>query len=284
MIEIYLLEQLAAFKKYGTLSEAAEHLHLTQPSLSRSMRKIEDALGVSLFTRGRNYIELNESGKLAAEYAERVLEVEREMTGHIRAYDRSRHTISFGTCSPGPSMLWLPAISQTFQNMTITSEIRSEEELLKGLSDDTYTLICLSSPVEDDELVCLPAGQERLYLSVPPTHHAAMIPQLHFADMNGESFLMASTVGVWDRIVRTHMPDSRFLLQSSPDTLKEVADQSTLPAFNTDVSLRANGGRKNRIAIPFMDDDAVVAYYMVWKKKDSRRLAPIREALLNPAR
>ena len=44
MIEIYLLEQFYAFYKYKTLSSAAEHLHLSQPSLSRSMRKLEDKM------------------------------------------------------------------------------------------------------------------------------------------------------------------------------------------------------------------------------------------------
>ena len=34
MVEIYLLEQLAAFHRCGTLSAAAEELHITQPSLS----------------------------------------------------------------------------------------------------------------------------------------------------------------------------------------------------------------------------------------------------------
>ena len=49
MIEIRLLEQLAAFAEYGTLSEAAERLHTSQPTLTRSMKQLEDELGVPLF-------------------------------------------------------------------------------------------------------------------------------------------------------------------------------------------------------------------------------------------
>ena len=51
MFELYLLRQLAAFKEYGTLSEAAERLYLSQPALSRNMRKLEEEIGVPLFVR-----------------------------------------------------------------------------------------------------------------------------------------------------------------------------------------------------------------------------------------
>lgn len=51
MIEIHALEALVAFDDYRTLSSAAEHLHISQPALSRTMQKLEDELGVSLFER-----------------------------------------------------------------------------------------------------------------------------------------------------------------------------------------------------------------------------------------
>ena len=39
MMELYLLEQLIAFSRQGTLSGAAEKLHISQPALSQSMKK-----------------------------------------------------------------------------------------------------------------------------------------------------------------------------------------------------------------------------------------------------
>ena len=54
MIELYELRQFAAFGEAGTLSGAAETLHLSQPALSRNMKKIEDDFGITLFERKKN--------------------------------------------------------------------------------------------------------------------------------------------------------------------------------------------------------------------------------------
>lgn len=51
MIELYELRQFAAFASAGTLLEAAEVLHLSQPALSRNMKKLEEDLGIPLFIR-----------------------------------------------------------------------------------------------------------------------------------------------------------------------------------------------------------------------------------------
>ena len=50
MIELSQLENLLAVEKYGTLSAAAEHIHLSQPDLSRSMQKLEDELRLFCLT------------------------------------------------------------------------------------------------------------------------------------------------------------------------------------------------------------------------------------------
>lgn len=73
MVELGFLEQLAAFARRGTLSAAAEELHISQPALSQSMKKLEADLGVPLFERTRNRLRLNETGVLAAQLGEALL-------------------------------------------------------------------------------------------------------------------------------------------------------------------------------------------------------------------
>ena len=104
MFELYQLEQLLIVAECGTLSGAAEKLHLSQPALSRSMQKLEEELQVTLFDRQKNKISLNENGKLAIELARRVVEQANDLMEQVRAFDRSQRTIFIGSCAPAP--LW----------------------------------------------------------------------------------------------------------------------------------------------------------------------------------
>ena len=60
MIELHELRQFVTFADAGTLSEAAEILHLSQPALSRNMKKLEEHLEITLFDRQKNKLMLND--------------------------------------------------------------------------------------------------------------------------------------------------------------------------------------------------------------------------------
>lgn len=62
--ELYELRQLITFAETGTLSETAEILHLSQPALSRNMKKLEEDLGLTLFERTKNKLSLNKNGEV----------------------------------------------------------------------------------------------------------------------------------------------------------------------------------------------------------------------------
>ena len=53
MLDLNELEQLTTFADTGTLSMAAEKLHISQPTITRTMQHLENVFGVSLFERGK---------------------------------------------------------------------------------------------------------------------------------------------------------------------------------------------------------------------------------------
>ena len=282
MIDTYLLEQLSAVYDSGTFSAASEKLHLTQPSLTRSMQKLEDILGVKLFDRTKNRAILNENGRLAAECAKHILLEEADMITRVRALDRSARTIAVGMISPGPMLELSPLLSSLYPNLTIATEMRGEEELLSGLRQGIYQMIILNREIEDETVVGHPCGTEQLYFAVPTDHRIAGMAQCAFQQMDGESFLMASDVGYWDRIVRERMPHARFLLQNSMDALAELIQASTMPHFATDLTIRLYGRGEDRCCIPISDEAAIQRYtcyclaanekkYLAWFQALERR-------------
>lgn len=269
MIEIYLLEQLEAFTKYGTLSHAAEHLNITQPSLSRAMKKLEDILGVTLFERQKNRIILNKTGELAAEYARRILKDEEEMVRHIKAYDKSLHTLVLASCAPGPLMKLLPQATGIFSHLTVSSIVDTEENLIKGLKNSEYGIIILSHPLESEDIICQEYISEQLNLSVNRMHPAASYQQISFADMDGQNFIMYAYVGFWEDIVREKMPNAVFFKQETMDAVGELTRYSDLPSFSSNITLEINADRQNdRIHIPFSDPESRATFYLICLKRE----------------
>lgn len=277
MIEIYLLEALGALYDYGTLSAAAEHLHISQPALSRSMQKLEDLLGVSLFDRTKNRITLNETGRMAAVMSRRILESEEDMITAVRNYDSSLHTVSAGYCAPGPMMEMPLHLTQIYPKMKVSSEMENEDALLKGLRTGKYGFVIVPHAYEDEDTICIPCGTETLYFSLIPAHPAVLFKDqgLSFSQMNGETFVMASDIGIWRNLTMKMMPDSKFVLQDSLEALSAVINASTLPAFASDLTIRLFRSREDngRIFIRILDPEATLHYHCVVLKKNRDRYA-----------
>lgn len=264
MFELYQLEQLLAVAACGTLSNAAEQLHISQPALSRSMQRLEAELQVSLFTRQKNKIELNENGRMAVDYARKIMEQSQDMISRIQAFDRSQRTILFGACAPAP--LWeIPALlSDLYPEMTISSEIRENDVLLQGLRDDVYQLIVLPFPVDEPGMICAKYGKEHLFFSLPPAHPLSGSKALYMKDLNGETMLLRNRLGFWRELTVRKMPDTRFLEQEDV-AFDELVKFSALPSFATDLWLNREGNHVNRVNIPILDEEANVSYYCLCK-------------------
>ncbi|MBQ8133723.1 MAG: LysR family transcriptional regulator [Clostridia bacterium] len=193
MIEIYLIEQLVAFARHGTLLRAAEELHITQPALSRSMKKIEEQLGVQIFDRQNSKISLNETGRLAADYAARVLQADREMIERVTAFDRSQRTISIGSCAPFPLQEIIPVLQDNMIGMAITSEIVEEDErLITGLKNHIYQLVILHEKTEETKIFCQRYLDEKLYVTFSQDHPLAGRVSVSFDDLKDTRILVSA--------------------------------------------------------------------------------------------
>lgn len=279
MVELYLLEQLAAFSRRGTLSGAAEELHISQPALSQSMKKLEEGLGVSLFKRTKNRLVLNENGILAAQLGEQLLEQSREMEERLRLFDRGRRTISLGVCAPVPLWDLSPLLTRLYPQMTVSTEMKnSDEELLAGLEKGVYQLIATHS-TPGGGLYGMPFRTERLFLSVPLAHPLAARKELTPADIDGQNLLLYTDIGFWHDFCREKLPNAHFLMMSEWDAFGEVAGTGAFPSFVTDAHMERDGVPQNRVVIPIVDEQAEATYYCVCRAENRDKYRPVFHAL-----
>lgn len=275
MIEIHLLEQLAAFAEYGTLSEAAEKLHTSQPALTRSMKKLESDLGVELFIRSKNRLELNETGKHAAEYARRVLDADREFERQVRSYDKSMHTIAIGFCAPVPQQVLLPILNGIFDGMTLSSDMMDDSDFFKKLESGEYQLAVTHIAPPDDQFHYKKCGHEDLYISVQPGNPLAFYPEIHLRDLDGLSILLLQRIGFWSNIYQAKTPHSRYLLQIEQTSFDELAEKSSFPVFSSSYYLGRGQKIPGRVNIPIVDPECHTDFFLVCLTAYKERYRPL---------
>ena len=265
MLNLDELEQFAAFARMGTLSRVAEAFHISTPSVTRTMQHVETAFGVSLFTRGKNRIELNETGQMAAQQAEKLLREAELAVQQVRAFDQRRHTIVVKSCAPAPLWELLKKLNAEQPEKTIASSIGSSDEVFNAVQIGECDIAILSFPMEGAE-VCM---HERLFVCVPESHELARHESLTFAQINGFNFLLRSELGFWDTLCREKMPASKFLVQTDEEVFNELVNASSLPCFTTDYYTDRSRRYPGRVHIPLTDPEANVTFYLKRRARPS---------------
>src|SRR5207245_6737041 len=87
VMELRSLGYFVRIAELGSITRAAAHLRLAQPALTRHVQRLEEELGVALFTRANRGVRLNEAGQKLLESAERILRDVERNGDEIRAQE-----------------------------------------------------------------------------------------------------------------------------------------------------------------------------------------------------
>lgn len=272
MFDLRQLEQLVAIAEQGTLSAAARELLLSQPALTRSMQRLEEEFGVSLFTHEKNKVTLNEAGLLAVEQARGVLGAAEGMKSRMQSYVRAQKTVSIGSCAPGPMWTLAPELMRLLPEKTISSEVSEPEALLDGLLSERYQIVITDMPVEQEGVLCREYVTERLSISLPPAHPLAKKDSIHLSDLDGQTMLLFSDLGVWGRVCEEQMKHIRFIVQSERDAFVDLINASVLPNFVTNLSHGFADALPDRVEVPILDPEASITFWLCTLRKNRKLL------------
>lgn len=271
-MELYQITQFLAFAEHQNVTKAAEDCNISQPSLSRGLKKLEEELGVPLFVRTKNTLLLNEYGRLAVQYAKDISKSVSAFKDVLQETYKLEHSINIASVAPAPLWLIEPCLQKLYPQKKITSFLGSTDEIHAKLASSDADLFIITEPIHDDKFFCKKYGTEHLYFSAPKGHRFENCKSITFKELDGETMLLFNDIGFWHEIHQKSMPNSRFLLQTQRDDFSTLVNTSNLPSFSTDITQQIGEKNPDRTDIPISDKEALATYYAVCSKKDYNML------------
>ena len=193
-MELHQLRYFCAVAETGSFSRAAEQSHVSQPSLSQQILKLEDELGARLFDRLGRSVRLTELGKTFLPRAHAVLrELEAAKGDVVEGKEFIGGPVSVGVIpTVGPYFLpaRLTAFSRKFGQVRLTVVEEITPILLDRLRAGTIDVAILALPLRGHEFDTFPLLTERLFAVLPQKHKLASRPSLSLKDLRTEPFLL----------------------------------------------------------------------------------------------
>jgi LysR family transcriptional regulator, hydrogen peroxide-inducible genes activator len=193
-MEMHQLRYFLAVAKTGSFSRAAETCHVSQPSLSQQILKLEDELGEALFERLRRRTVLTASGELLRMRAERIVAEVEEARREVRdASGAVRGKVALGVL-PTIAPYLLPKIITGFGGRHPEVEIVVHEDmtarLVQAIDANELDIALLSLPVVGRALEVEELFTEELLLTLPAGHRLARKKTINLSDLEQERFIV----------------------------------------------------------------------------------------------
>ena len=190
------LETLIHVAELGSLSRAAERMHIAQPALSRQVRMLERELGMRMFDRHGRGMVLTESGQKVLHHAYRVLGELDEIRSVAAEGDTGlRGHLSVGLPPTVAVMLTLPlvtAMTERHPNSTLRVVSAYSRFLLDWLRRGDIDLAVLYEVGAIRTLRTMPLLDEELHLIGPPDAGLSIDRPVPFSDLTGAQMLLPS--------------------------------------------------------------------------------------------
>jgi LysR family hydrogen peroxide-inducible transcriptional activator len=193
-MEIHQLRYFVAVAEEGSFSHAAEREHVSQPSLSQQIQKLEEELNQQLFDRLPRSVVLTEAGRSLLPYARQILSAIADAGQSVAALEHEvAGKLSVGAI-PSIAVYVLPRLIGSFQRSypKVTFELFEDttDKLAQRLEDGTLDVVLATSGDNAPTLSHYSLGREPLLMLLPQKHRLARRKTIKWSELASEKFLL----------------------------------------------------------------------------------------------
>ncbi|AMS13088.1 transcriptional regulator [Pseudomonas chlororaphis] len=180
--------------KTGSITACAKALNISQPALSRELRKLEERFGLTLFERQPRGMRLTHAGEVLAEYADRLFDIARtaDLAMKELASARIGHLSIAASNTIGTYVL--PRVLARFRSnnpgVKVCLFVGNTAQVSQAVADMRYSLGFIEGPLRVDGLTATQFREDDLLPVVAAWHRFADATAIKPQDLNDESLLM----------------------------------------------------------------------------------------------
>ncbi len=191
LTELRYIVTLARERHFG---QAAERCHVSQPTLSIAVKKLEQELGIDLFERSKTSVRPTPAGEKVIAQANRVLE-EAAAIRDIASEGRDQlntplHVGAIFTIGPYLFPGFIPQLQKTSPQMPLVVEEGYTATLRKRLRNGELDVIIVALPFTEPDVVTQPLYTEPFVVLLPDTHPLARKKRIKAEDLDNENVLL----------------------------------------------------------------------------------------------
>ena len=274
-MDILQLKYFKVIAETGSLTKAAEVLHVSQPAMSIMLKKFEEELNAELFDRSPNRICLNETGKIALIHVDNILRDVEQMRLDILSTAQKNLTLSIAFCDPGVRWFCVPRFSLSHPEIKLKDALYEGDEIVKLLTERVYDLIITPEKVEDNRVQSLPFLKDQVFLSVPVDSKLLEHDSILMRDIPEQPLLYPQIGGYFlsqmEKIIKQNNLPITLVKNNYNITQRLIRTTNFLATISTlSMDLRNDG--LHRALIPMNDPELNVLYYATFLKANRRKI------------
>ena len=185
---------LVAIREHQHFGKAAEACHVTQPTISAQIRKLEEQLDVLLVERTRRRVRLTAAGEALAEQSERILQEHRQLDQLAARYrDPLGGRMQMGmipTVAPYLLPIIHPLLVRHYPNLAVRIHEFKTHEILRQIISGTLDAAILALPINHKGIVEAELYREPFLFSVGGFHPKSTQSSVSLNDLEDERFLL----------------------------------------------------------------------------------------------
>lgn len=190
------LEYIVALEKYKNFNLAAKACHISQPTLSVQVQKIEDLLQVTIFDRSKIPVIPTLLGKKIIDAARNVLSnvksIEQLVADEKGSVAGDFKLAIIPSVTSGLIPLFLRKFTDDFPEVKLTIIEMKTEDLIEALKKDEIDAAIAATPLNDNDLSEYPLYWEPFYLFVNPQHELFAKEKVSKNELNKYNILLMS--------------------------------------------------------------------------------------------